>query len=121
MADRIHKEFPLMKLAILPYGNKRKQKMISPTPRQLERLAELFAVLGDPARLRILQCLRAGPRSVGDIHRSCRLKQANTSKHLRVLRQADVVAAQREGTSVLYKVTEPLVLELCDLVCQGRK
>jgi hypothetical protein len=31
------------------------------------------------------------------------------------------VAAQREGTSVLYKVTEPLVLELCDLVCQGRK
>ena len=95
--------------------------MTSPTPRQLERLAELFAVLGDPARLRILQCLRSGPHSVGDIHRSCRLKQANTSKHLRVLREAGVVVAQRDGTNVRYKVAEPIVLELCDLVCQGRK
>lgn len=95
--------------------------MTSPTPRQLERLAELFAVLGDPARLRILQCLRSGPHSVGDIHRACRLKQANTSKHLRVLREAGVVAAQREGTNVRYKVAEPIVLELCDLVCHGRK
>lgn len=95
--------------------------MTSPTPRQLERLAELFAVLGDPARLRILQCLRSGPHSVGDIHRSCRLKQANTSKHLRVLRESGVVVAERDGTNVRYKVAEPIVLELCDLVCQGRK
>ncbi len=95
--------------------------MTPPTPRQFERLAELFAVLGDPVRLSILQYLRAEPRSVSDIHRACRLKQANTSKHLRVLREAGVVAAQREGTSVRYKVAEPLVLELCDLVCRGRK
>ncbi len=88
------------------------------TPRQLPRLARLFNVLGDPARLRILQCLREGPLSVSEIHRACRLKQANTSKHLRVLREARIVSPQRAGTSVRYTITEPLVTELCDLVCR---
>ncbi len=94
--------------------------MAAPTPRQLIRLANLFTVLGDPARLRILQCLRSGPRCVGQIHRACRLKQANTSKHLRVLREAGIVAAQRQGTLVSYTIIEPLVLELCDTVCRRR-
>lgn len=91
--------------------------MTAPTPQQLQRLAALFSVLGDPARLRILQSLRGGPLSVGEIHRTCRLKQANTSKHLRVLREARVVAPNRSGTTVRYEIAEPLVLDLCDLVC----
>ena len=94
--------------------------MKAPTPAQLQRIADLFRVLGDPARLRILQSLRRGPCCVGDIHRACRLKQANTSKHLRILREARVVAASRAGTRVCYSISEPLVLELCDLVCGGR-
>lgn len=85
--------------------------------RQLNRMATLFATLSDPARLRILHCLRTGPRTVGDIHRSCRLKQANTSKHLRILREAGLVAARREGTSVHYAICEPLIFALCDLAC----
>lgn len=92
----------------------------TPSPAQMRRLAQLFRVLGDPARLRILQCLREGPRCVGEIHRACRLKQANTSKHLRLLREAGVVAASRDGTRVAYAISEPLVLQLCDLVCRGR-
>jgi DNA-binding transcriptional ArsR family regulator len=59
--------------------------------RQLNRMATLFGTLSDPARLRILQSLREGPRNVSEIHRTCRLKQANTSKHLRVLREAGLV------------------------------
>lgn len=91
--------------------------MSRPTPRQLAHLARLFNVLGDPVRLRILQTLRDGPLSVGDIHRACHLKQANTSKHLRVLREARIVTTQRTGTSVLYSISEPMVIELCDIVC----
>ena len=106
-----------MSLDILPFGNKRKEIVNAPTPQQLQRLAGLFSVLGDPARLRILQSLRDGPLSVGEIHRACRLKQANTSKHLRVLREARVVAPNRSGTTVRYEIAEPLVLDLCDLVC----
>lgn len=106
-----------MGLDILPFGNKRKKIVTAPTPQQLQRLAALFSVLGDPARLRILQSLRDGPLSVGEIHRACRLKQANTSKHLRVLREARVVAPRRAGTTVRYEIAEPLVFDLCDLVC----
>lgn len=91
--------------------------MKAPSPAQMRRLAHLFQVLGDPTRLRILHCLREGPRCVGEIHRACGLKQANTSKHLRILREAHVVAATREGTSMSYSISEPLVLQLCDLVC----
>ncbi|MBE2178845.1 MAG: winged helix-turn-helix transcriptional regulator [Chthoniobacterales bacterium] len=86
-------------------------------PRQLNRMASLFATLSDPARLRILHSLRTGPRSVGEIHRACRLKQANTSKHLRILREAGLVTARREGTSVRYAICEPLIFDLCDLAC----
>ena len=89
--------------------------------RQMNRMATLFATLSDPARLRILNCLRTGPRSVGEIHRSCRLKQANTSKHLRVLRENGLVTPQREGTTVRYTISEPLIFGLCDLACDKSK
>ena len=88
--------------------------------RQLQRMAELFATLSDPARLSILHCLRNGAHSVGEIQQSCRLKQANTSKHLRVLREAGLVSPQREGTTVRYAISEPLIFGLCDLAC-GKK
>lgn len=84
---------------------------------QMNRMATLFATLSDPARLRILNTLRTGARSVGDIHKTCRLKQANTSKHLRVLREAGLVSPQREGTTVRYAISEPLIFGLCDLAC----
>jgi DNA-binding transcriptional ArsR family regulator len=89
--------------------------------RQLTRMANLFAKLADPARLRILQSLRQGPLRVGEIHRNCRLKQANTSKHLRVLREAGLVSPHREGTSVHYAISEPLIFGLCDLACGTAK
>jgi DNA-binding transcriptional ArsR family regulator len=94
--------------------------MSSPDTRKLQFVAELFSVLGDPVRLRILNCLREGPLCVNEIHQTCRLKQANTSKHLRVLREAGVVKAKRAGTSVIYEVSEPLVLQLCDIVCRRK-
>ena len=89
--------------------------------RQLTRMANLFAKLADPARLRILQSLRQGPLRVGEIHRNCRLKQANTSKHLRVLREAGLVSPHRAGTSVHYAISEPLIFSLCDLACGTAK
>ena len=85
--------------------------------RQMNRMAALFATLSDSTRLRILNCLRGGPRSVGEIHRACRLKQPNTSKHLRVLREAGLVTPQRAGTTVHYVISEPLIFGLCDLAC----
>lgn len=85
--------------------------------RKLKRIAALFSTLSDPVRLRILHSLRLGPRCVGEIHRSCRQKQSNTSKHLRILREAGLVSTQREGTSVHYAIAEPLIFSLCDIAC----
>lgn len=84
---------------------------------KLKRMAVLFSTLSDPVRLRILHSLRRGPRCVGEIHRFCRLKQSNTSKHLRILREAGLVSTQREGTSVHYAIAEPLIFSLCDIAC----
>lgn len=98
-----------------------KAKMAAPTSQQLNRLAALFSILADATRLRILHSLRDGPRSVGEIHRTCRLKQANTSKHLRVLREAGTVKVTREGTTAFYEIADPLIFDLCDLVCNGPK
>lgn len=92
--------------------------MAEPNSRQLAKMARVFAALSDPARLRILGCLRSGPRSVGEIQRLCRLKQANTSKHLRVLRQVGVAAPRRQGTSVRYEIIDKRMFELCDLLCR---
>jgi DNA-binding transcriptional ArsR family regulator len=93
--------------------------MKPPSPRQLARLSRLFAVLSDPVRLRILHCLGDGPRSVTEIALTCGLKQPNTSKHLRVLRDAAIVAGGRDGVVVRYEIVEPLVLDICETVCRG--
>jgi len=92
---------------------------MQPTLKQLVRLAELFSVLSDPVRLRILQCIQKKPFCVSTIMRRCALKQANTSRHLRILREANIVATERRGTSIFYHISDPIVIELCDLVCKA--
>lgn len=86
-------------------------------PRILADVARIFAVLGEPNRLRILECLRGGPRRVSDLVEALAAKQANVSKQLGVLHTAGLVGRQRQGTEVHYFIADPLVNELCDLVC----
>jgi len=56
--------------------------------------ATTFAALGEPNRLQIVELLRDHPRSVGDIVETLGLRQPQVSKHLRVLREAGLVAAE---------------------------
>lgn len=84
---------------------------------QLERVAVLFKAFAEPTRLAILQELKNGPRSVGDVVSSIGTSQANVSKQLRILREARVVRQEKQGTSVLCSIADPVVFELCRLVC----
>lgn len=84
---------------------------------QLESVARLFGVLAESTRLGLLQVLRAGPRAVGDLVAELGAKQANVSKQLGVLYAAGLVTRQRHGNEVHYAIADPLVFELCDLVC----
>ena len=57
--------------------------------------ATTFAALGEPSRLRIVELLRSEPLAVGEIAESLDIRQPQVSKHLRVLRDAGVVTAER--------------------------
>lgn len=91
-----------------------------PIPAALaEMIARRFRVLGDPNRLRLLDCLRDGEMSVGELKQASGLSQQNVSKHLGVLHDAHLVAREREGTQVRYSIADPAVFELCEHVCGG--
>jgi len=84
----------------------------------LEHVAERFRVLGDATRLAILRLLLAdGELNVGEIVERLNTSQANVSKHLRVLQSAGVVARRPVGTAAYYRVADPSLTQLCDLVC----
>ena len=82
-------------------------------------IAERFKALGDPMRLRLLQALRGGERSVGDLAERTGGGQANVSKHLQVLFQQGYVERRKEGTTIWYRITDPEVFTMCELVCGG--
>jgi DNA-binding transcriptional ArsR family regulator len=83
----------------------------------LAAVADYFKVLSEVSRLEILNCLKSGPMSVMEIAEVTGLGQANLSKHLKVLTQAGMLTRQPRGTSAFYGITDPMIFELCDLVC----
>jgi DNA-binding transcriptional ArsR family regulator len=80
--------------------------------------AELFRVLGHPVRVRILELLRDGERTVGDLQAELGLDSSGTSQHLAALRRAGVVEGRRAGTSVHYRAKDPRVFQLLEVARQ---
>jgi len=76
--------------------------------------ANLFRVLGHPARVRILELLRDGERSVGALQAELGLDSGGTSQHLAALRRIGLVESRREGTSVFYRVDDEQVFDLLE-------
>lgn len=66
--------------------------------------ATVFEALGEPTRLRIVELLRAGPRSVGDIAETLEVRQPQVSKHLRVLGESGIVAAEAQARRRIYRL-----------------
>jgi len=85
---------------------------------QLERVAGQFRALAEPTRLAILQELKGGPRSVSRIVEAVETSQANVSKQLRLLYEAGLLERRRDGTQVIYSIGDPMVFDLCRLVCE---
>jgi len=87
------------------------------TPQTLTLIAERFKVLGEPARLQLLNSLRAGELTVGELVERTNLSQANVSKHLQVLHSLGFVAREKEGLYVRYRLADQTVFQLCDIMC----
>jgi DNA-binding transcriptional ArsR family regulator len=80
----------------------------------LEAVEQFFKVLGDDSRLRILQALADGERSVSEILERTRLPQTLASFHLRILREAAVLATERRGPFIYYRLADPSLLNLLE-------
>ncbi|MEC4983857.1 MAG: metalloregulator ArsR/SmtB family transcription factor [Oscillatoria sp. PMC 1068.18] len=95
------------------------QKSVSPkrTPENLAPIAEYFQVLSAVSRLQILSCLRLGAMDVTELGEATGLGQANLSKHLKMFTQAGLLSRQPQGVSVYYEISDPIIFELCELVC----
>ena len=84
---------------------------------ELYRLkAELCKTFADPKRLLLMDELRGGEKTVGELVRDSEIPQAVVSRHLAVLRHQKVVVARQEGRSVYYRLADPRIGEACDLV-----
>jgi DNA-binding transcriptional ArsR family regulator len=89
----------------------------SMSPELLTLVAERFKALADPARLRLLNALRPGERTVGELVEETELSQANVSKHLAQLHTLGFVRRRKEGLFVFYSLADKDIFRLCDVMC----
>jgi DNA-binding transcriptional ArsR family regulator len=80
-------------------------------------MAEKFQMLADATRLAILRTLMEGEKSVGQVVKETGRGQANVSKHLKLLAECTLIRRRKEGLQVYYRLDDPLVEQLCTLVC----
>ena len=89
-----------------------------PLPAELvDLIARRFRVLGEPMRIRLLDHLREGEATVGELSQALEASQQNISKHLAVLTDAGVLGRRKEGTHVYYRIADEGVFTLCEDVC----
>ena len=87
--------------------------------KMLELVAKRFRTLGEPFRLRLLQELESGEKTVNGLVAALDGNQPNVSKHLQILHDAGLVSRRRESTSIVYAISDPMVSRLCELVCRS--
>jgi DNA-binding transcriptional ArsR family regulator len=86
----------------------------------LEQAAERFRLLSDPTRLRLLNELDVSDElPVGELAHRAGVSFSNTSKHLHQLERDGIVAKRRQGTTIFYRIADPTLTQLCELVCSG--
>ena len=89
-----------------------------PVPEDLvELIAQRFRAMGEPMRIRLLDHLRDGEATVGELSEALGASQQNISKHLAVLATAGVLGRRKDGNHVYYRIVDDGVLTLCEDVC----
>jgi ArsR family transcriptional regulator len=76
---------------------------------------EFFKALAHPLRIRLLELLRPGPMSVGQLQQAIGVPASSISQQLAVLRGRNIVVTERRGTTVIYRVRDPELFELLDV------
>jgi DNA-binding transcriptional ArsR family regulator len=84
---------------------------------QITEICRLLGLLSEPSRLVLLRALMDGPLTVTELMDVTGLKQGNVSKHLGLLQSARFVSRERDGNFARYKLADPRLVELCQLMC----
>ncbi len=74
--------------------------------------AEMIRVLGHPVRLRIVECLEEGERTVTDLQETLEATQAAVSQQLARMRAAGIVRGRRDGVNVWYSISDDRVIQM---------
>ena len=83
----------------------------------LKLIASKLKLLAQENRLRLLNELRSGEKTVTELIAATGGTQANISKHLGVMRGSNIVKCRREGLNVFYSISDKSFYKLCDLMC----
>src|SRR3989338_8724223 len=78
--------------------------------------AEVCKSMANSTRLKIMNLLRAGEKSVEELRNRLGLPKANLSQHLGVLRQRRIVSTRRDGLNIYYKIVNPKMIKACDIL-----
>jgi DNA-binding transcriptional ArsR family regulator len=84
----------------------------------LQKMAETFHALADAARLALVQELKSGEHTVGELTEATNMGQASVSKHLKALHDVGLLNRRKDGVRVFYSLRGDLVCSLCRMVCQ---
>lgn len=86
-------------------------------PNALRRFkAEIFQALAHPTRIAIVEALRHGEMSAGQLIEELEVEQANASQHLAILRAKQIVVNRKEGNQVFYSLRDPVLVEVLDIL-----
>jgi ArsR family transcriptional regulator len=89
------------------------------TPEPIHRIkADFFRTLGHPTRVRILELLRDGELTVGDLQAKLQIDSSGASQHLAAMRRQGLLESRRAGTSVYYRVRDPRTFQLLETARQ---
>jgi DNA-binding transcriptional ArsR family regulator len=89
-----------------------------PLPDDLvELIARRFRAIGEPMRIKLLDRLRDGEATVGELSEAIGASQQNVSKHLAVLADVGILGRRKDGNRVYYRIVDDGVLRLCEEVC----
>jgi ArsR family transcriptional regulator len=90
---------------------------IKSTEKEVNLLHErICSALGDPTRILILYLLAERGMYVNEISEALKLPQSSASRHLRVLRERNLVATERQGTAILYTLQDRRIIEALNLM-----
>ena len=78
--------------------------------------AEVCKAMANPTRLKILSSLQQGEQSVQALAKRLKVRKANLSQHLAVLRQRGIVATRRDGLNMYYRCANPKMLKACEIL-----